>query len=55
MLTERLVKALLFTAYQSTLVLGILLLPVALAANRLGVTLRFDRLIEASERAYRAR
>lgn len=55
MLTERLLKSLLFAAYQSSLVLGIVLLPLALAANRLGVTLPIHRLVQVSERAYRTR
>lgn len=55
MLTERLTKGLLFAAYQSSLVLGIVMLPLAVAARRLGVTIPVHRLVEASERAYRAR
>ncbi len=55
MLTERLTRSILFAAYQSSLALGIVMLPLALAARRLGVTLPVHRLVEASERAYRAR
>jgi hypothetical protein len=54
MLTDRLLKSVLFAAYQSSLVLGIVMLPFALGANRLGVSLPIHRLVEASERAYRA-
>ena len=55
MLTERLTRSILFAAYQSSLALGIVMLPLALCARRLGVTLPVHRLVEVSERAYRAR
>ena len=55
MLTERLTQSLLFAAYQSSLALGIAMLPLALAAQRFGVTIPVHRLVEVSERAYRAR
>ncbi|MFB6138697.1 MAG: hypothetical protein ABEJ42_10255 [Halobacteriaceae archaeon] len=40
--------------YQTTVALGILLLPVALIARRLGVSLPVRRAIESAERLYRA-
>ena len=49
---ERLTSLAAFAAYQSTVVLGIALLPLALAARRLGVTLPVHRLIERTESAY---
>lgn len=55
MMPERLTTSLLFAAYQSSLALGILMLPLALAAKRLGVTIPIHRLVERTEHAYRAR
>lgn len=51
-MTERLTRPVLFGAYQLSLLLGIVLLPVALVAGRLGVTLPIHRLINALSRAY---
>lgn len=51
---ERLTKLALLTAYQSTLILGIALLPVALVARKAGVTLPVHRLIKRAEAAYMA-
>ncbi|MFB6081373.1 MAG: hypothetical protein ABEJ67_00995 [Halanaeroarchaeum sp.] len=51
---DRLTTAAAFTAYQTTVALGITLLPVALLANRLGVRLPVHRLIERTESAYEA-
>ena len=51
---ERLTKFALLTAYQSTLMLGIALLPVAIVARKAGVTLPIHRLIKRTENAYRA-
>lgn len=39
-------------AYQTSLALGIALLPLALAARRFGVTLPMGRLVDRAERAY---
>jgi hypothetical protein len=41
-----------FALYQTTLLLGILMMPLALAARRVGLRLPFHELIEATERAY---
>lgn len=51
---ERFTKLALLTAYQSTLALGIALMPVALVARKAGVTLPVHRLIEVTEDAYRS-
>lgn len=51
---QRLTKVALLTAYQSTLALGIALLPVALVARKLGFTIPVHRLIERTELAYRS-
>ena len=45
-------RATLFAAYQASIVVGILLLPVALLARRGGVTLPIGRVIERLGRAY---
>lgn len=42
----------LLTAYQFTIALGILMLPVALATSRVGVTPRVDPLLERIGTAY---
>ena len=42
-----------FLLYQLTLFFGILAMPVALGARRLGLTLPVRRLIESAERTYR--
>lgn len=41
-----------FALYQLTLALGILLMPVALLARRVGVRLPVDRILEAASAAY---
>lgn len=41
-----------FLLYQTTLLLGILAMPIALAAHRLGLTLTVRPLIESAERTY---
>ena len=51
---ERATKLALLTAYQSSLALGLALLPVALLARKAGVTLPVHRLIERTERAYQS-
>ncbi|SMP21746.1 hypothetical protein [Halobellus salinus] len=43
-----------FVLYQITLAFGILAMPVALGAQRLGLTLPIRRLVESAERAYRS-
>jgi hypothetical protein len=45
-------RASVFALYQLSIVLGIAFLPVALAANRAGVRLPVDRLIERIESSY---
>ncbi len=42
-----------FVAYQLVLAVGILAMPVALGARRLGLTLPIRRLVESAGRAYR--
>ena len=43
-----------FVLYQLTLAVGILAMPVALGARRLGLTLPIGRLVEAAKRTYRS-
>lgn len=45
-------KGVTFVLYQLTLMLGILMMPVALFARRLGVSLPVGRLVEAAGTAY---
>ncbi|WP_195837627.1 hypothetical protein [Halorhabdus sp. CBA1104] len=45
-------RASLFVLYQLTLLVGILLLPVALLARRVGFTLPLDRLVTRLGNAY---
>ncbi|AKH97987.1 hypothetical protein [Halanaeroarchaeum sulfurireducens] len=49
---DRLTSIATFVAFQTTVALGIALLPVAIMARRLGVTLPVHRLIERTESAY---
>jgi hypothetical protein len=49
---ERLYATTLLALYQTTIALGIALLPVALVARQAGVTLRIDRLVERTGDAY---
>ncbi|ELZ81377.1 hypothetical protein KU306_12875 [Haloferax larsenii] len=49
---HRLQKTALFAAYQLTVATGIALLPVALAARRMGVTLPVHRLVKTTGDAY---
>jgi len=49
---EPLYRAGTFATYQITLVLGIALMPLALFARRLGVTLPLGDLVAATKRAY---
>lgn len=45
-------RATLFALYQASIAVGIALLPVALLARRVGVTLPVGRLVERLRRAY---
>ena len=49
---ERLHATALLACYQATIALGIALLPVALVAQRAGVTLPIDRLVQRTGDAY---
>ncbi|WP_191965448.1 MULTISPECIES: hypothetical protein [Haloferax] len=49
---HRLTKYVLFAAYQLSVATGIALLPIALAARRMGVTLPIRRLVETTGNAY---
>ncbi|MFB6196475.1 MAG: hypothetical protein ABEI80_09915 [Haloplanus sp.] len=49
---ESLYRAGAFTLYQTTLVVGIVLMPLALLARRLGVTLPLGDLVTTAARAY---
>jgi len=49
---ERLYTTATFVAYQVSIVLGIALLPVALAARRAGISLPVGRLVERTSEAY---
>ena len=49
---EPLSRAGAFAAYQITLAVGIALMPLALFARRLGVTIPFGALVAAAGRAY---
>ncbi|MFC3476162.1 hypothetical protein [Halobacterium litoreum] len=49
---ERITRLGLLAAYQSTLALGIVLMPLAMLVRRAGVTLPVGRLVERAEHAY---
>ncbi|WP_410764593.1 hypothetical protein [Haloferax sp. DFSO60] len=49
---HRLTRPVLFAAYQLSVATGIALLPIALAARRVGVTLPIRRLVEVTGGAY---
>ena len=51
---DRVTKFATLTAYETSLALGIGLMPVALLARQFGVTLPVHRLIERTEAAYEA-
>ncbi|WP_162994024.1 hypothetical protein [Halalkalicoccus subterraneus] len=51
----RLYHATLFALYQTTLALGLCLLPLAVAMKRVGLTLPIRRLLVAAERSYERR
>lgn len=51
----RLHRFALFALYQSTVAVGLLLLPFAIVMRRVGLPLPVHRLIECAERAYEAR
>jgi hypothetical protein len=48
----RIKRAALFALYQTSLLLGVLLLPVALVARRIGIRLPFGALVERLGDAY---
>jgi hypothetical protein len=50
-MSTRLRRAVLLTLYQFSLLAGVLLLPLALAARRVGVTVPFDRVIQRLDAA----
>ncbi len=52
---ERLSRALLFGAYQLTIALGLVLLPLALLMGRFGITLPMHRLVKTLGDAYERR
>lgn len=52
---DRTYRTLLFALYQSSVALGILLLPVAVMMKRVGFTLPIHRLVALTERAYESR
>jgi len=54
-MTQRVERLALFTLYQTTIAVGILLMPIALLARQAGVTLPIHRFVERSGAAYRAR
>lgn len=49
---ERIYRALVLALYQLTLLMGILLLPVAVVTRRLGLRIPVDRAIERLNEAY---
>jgi len=51
----RLASATLFALYQLSLVTGLLLLPIAVLANRVGVTIPVHRLLDRVQHAYESR
>jgi len=51
-MVSRLHTAALFALYQLTLLAGILLLPLAMVTQRLGVPLRIDRAVDTLNDAY---
>lgn len=51
---DRAHRATLFALYQLSIALGILLLPIALAANRVGLRLPLHRLVEGLGSRYEA-
>lgn len=52
---DRATKVATLTAYQTSLAVGIGLLPVALLARQFGITLPVHKLIERTEAAYEAK
>ena len=52
-MTNTAFRATALALHQLTVTLGIVLLPVALLAQRLGIRLPIRRLLEATERTYR--
>ena len=49
---DRLTKVTLLTVYQMSLMLGIAMVPVAIVARKVGITLPIHRLIKRTESAY---
>lgn len=52
---ERLSNVALFALYQTTIAIGLLMLPLAIVMKRIGVSLPIHRFITRVERAYEAR
>lgn len=52
---DRTYRTLLFALYQSSVAIGIMLLPVAVMMKRVGLSLPIHRLVELTERAYESR
>jgi hypothetical protein len=52
-MATHLYRASVFALYQFSIVLGIVFLPVALVANRAGISLPIGRLVERFETAHR--
>ncbi|MFW6384475.1 MAG: hypothetical protein ACOCZC_03660 [Halodesulfurarchaeum sp.] len=50
----RLIKLATLTAYQTSLAVGIALLPAAIVARQVGITLPVHRLVQRMETAYEA-
>ncbi len=51
-MANRLYRVCVLALYQLSIVLGIALLPVALAANRVGISLPIGRLVDRLDTAY---
>lgn len=49
---DRTRRTTLFVAYQLTIMLGILTMPIALALRRVGLTIPLHKVVESIERAY---
>ncbi|WP_247728652.1 hypothetical protein [Halovivax limisalsi] len=49
---DRVYRSTLFALYQSAIMLGIMLMPVALASKQLGITVPLHRLLGRVETAY---
>jgi hypothetical protein len=51
---DRITRLALFAAYQTTIAVGILAMPLALLANQAGITLPVHRLVDSASSAYEA-